>query len=227
MRKLAIVMTLAIIMCAGFAQAQVNVTVDPATMTFGYMNVFELDGTTFMFGSGWGQADLVAIWAGPEVTLSPNTIGDPNEYWYQCIGLPGQVAPDCGMPGAPGNKSMEAIMHAQVDDGSLSGTTVTFSGNVIANSFTTAHEVVAFIRDFAPDYSSFTETAIPLSATGYFSVSHATDADPARHVQYGFRTTGENVWVTDTAPFGSMTIGPELPVATDDATWGALKSQYR
>lgn len=227
MRKIAIVAMLALFLGAGMAQAQVNVTVDPAAMTFGYMNVFELDGTSFQFGSGWGQADLVAIWAGPEVTLSPNTIGDINEYWYQCTGLPGQVAPDCGMPGSPGNKIMEAIMHAQVDDGSLSGLSVTFSGSVIANSFTTEHEVVAFVRDFAPDYSSFNESAIPLSATGYFSVTLATVADPARHVQYGVRTTGVNVWVTDTAPFGSMTIGPELPVADEDATWGALKSQYR
>jgi len=226
MRKLAIVMTLAIIMCAGFAQAQVNVTVDPAAMTFGYMNVSDLGGG-FQFGSGWAQADLVAIWAGPEVTLSPNTIGHPNEYWYQCVGLPDQVAPDnCGVPGAPGNKIMEAIMHAQVDDGSLSGTTVTFSGNVIANSFT-EHTVVAFVRDFAPDFSSVVESVVPLSSTGYFSVSLATNSDPTRHVQYGFITTGVNVWVTDTAPFGSMTIGPELPVATDDATWGAIKAQYR
>ena len=224
MKKL--VIALMLVAFASGAIAQTPVTVDPATMTFGYMNVFDF-GNNFQFGSGWGQSDLVAIWAGPEVTLSPNTIGDPNEYWYQCVGLPGQVAPDnCGVPGAPGNKIMEAICHAQVDDGSLSGVEVVFSGNVIANSFTD-HTVHAFIRDFAPDFSSNVESLIPLDANGYFSVSLNTIADPARHVQYGFITTGVNVWVTDTEPFGSMTIGPDQAVSNEDATWGSIKSIYR
>ena len=108
MKKL--VIALMLVAFASGAFAQTPVTVDPATMTFGYMNVFDF-GNNFQFGSGWGQADLVATWAGPEVTLSPNTIGDPNEYWYQC--LEGNPGPDCGEPGAPGNKIMEAILHAQ------------------------------------------------------------------------------------------------------------------
>jgi len=223
MRKLAIVAMLALVLTAGTAMAQTNVTVDPATFTFGYMNVFDFGGG-FQFGSSWGVPDLVASFTGPEATLSPNTIGDPNEYWYQC--LPGNPGPDCGEPGAPGNKIMEAIFHAQVDDGSLSGVEVVFSGNVIANSFT-EHTVQAFIRDFAPDFSSVVESIIPLNAPGYFSVSLNTINDPARHVQYGFITTGVNVWVTDTEPFGSMTIGPDQAVATEDATWGSIKSIYR
>ena len=83
---------------AGTVRADVLVTVDPAAITNGYMNVFNLpaDGGGYQFGSGWGIADLTASYSGSIVTLGPNTIGDPNGYWY--IGG--------GMPGSPGNKIM-------------------------------------------------------------------------------------------------------------------------
>lgn len=223
MKKL--VIALMLVAFASGAFAQTNVTVDPATFTFGYMNVFDL-GMGFQFGSSWGTADLVATWNGPEAILSPNTIGDPNEYWYICDD-PADAPDNCGQPGAAGNKIMEAIFHAQFDDGSLAGQEVVFSGNVIANTFTDAHTVQAFVRDFAPDFSSVVESVIPLDAAGYFQVSLNTINDPARHVQYGFITTGVNVWVTDTAPFGSMTVGPDQAVANEDATWGSIKSIYR
>jgi hypothetical protein len=224
MRKLAIVAMLALVLTAGTAMAQTAVTVDPGTMNFGYMNVFELDGTSFVFGSPWGVPDLTAIYSGPEVTLSPNTIGDPDAFWYQCVG--GATPPLCGGPGAPGNKVMEGNLYAE-SIGGLTGQTVTFSGNVIANSLTGDHVVTAFIRDFAPDFSSVNESTQVLSATGAFSISLATINDPARPVQYGLQIKGVNVWITDTAPFGSMTIGPDQAVATEDATWGSIKSIYR
>ena len=45
---------------ASTARADVNVTVNPADPYLGYMNVSELpsNGGAFVFGSGWGTADL-------------------------------------------------------------------------------------------------------------------------------------------------------------------------
>ncbi len=222
---------LAFLACAAFVgnAHAVNVTVDSATLNLGYMNVSNLpapagDGA-YQFGSGWGFADLNASYAGSDLTLSPNTIGDPNEYWYQCVGA--AVPPNCGGPGAPGNKIMEANGYAQVDDGSLAGQPIDFSGYVIANSLTSAHHAYAFVRDFAPDFSSVVETKIPLPASGPFTISQVMLNDPARHVQWGFQMVGVNVWVTDVAPFGSVTIGPSLPVATQSTSWGHVKSIYR
>jgi hypothetical protein len=221
---------LGLVPCAfvGTAQA-VDVTVDPATLNLGFMNVYNLpapDGDgVFQFASGWGFADLTASYSGANLTLGPNTIGDPNEYWYQCTG--GATPPNCGGPGAPGNKIMEANGYAQVDDGSLSGVTVNFVGNVISNTLTSAHTATAFIRDFAPDFSSFNETTIALPVSGSFNISLATTNDPARHVQYGFQMVGVNVWVTDTAPFGSVTIGPDGPPDTAGSSWGRVTTMYR
>lgn len=185
-------------------EADTTVTVDPGANWLGFMNVFELpeNGGGFVFGSGWGTADLVATFSGSVLTLAPNTIGDPNEFWYQCVG--GATPPNCGGPGAPGNKIMEANMYVE-ETGPLSGMTVTFRGEVLSNTLTQAHNAVAFIKDFAPDYSSNVTVTVPLTP-GPFSVSLATINDPARHVQYGFATTGVNVWVTDVEPFGSVQV---------------------
>jgi hypothetical protein len=166
----------------------------------GYMNVFNLpgDGGAFQFGSSWGIADLVAEFddANNKLTLSPNTIGDPNEYWY--IGG--------GGPGAPGNKIMNANLYQEFLAGDLAGETLTFEGTVLSNTFTAAHETKIFIKDFAPDFSSFFVTEI-VATPGPFSISLALDPGPGRHVQYGFETTGVNVWFTDTEPFGNVMIG--------------------
>jgi hypothetical protein len=208
----------ACVLSAGAAWADTVVTVNPASINLGYMNVFNLPsaGGAFQFGSGWGIADLSAVYTGPNVTLSPNSIGDPNPYWYT----------PAGGPGAVGNKIMEANLYAE-PAGSLPGQNVTFVGNVLANSLTSSHTVIAFVKDFAFDFSSFNLVSVPLPASGPFSITLATVADPARHVQYGFQMVGPDVWVTDLAPFGSVTIGPSQPTPTQNTTWGNLKALYR
>lgn len=200
------------------AHAAVTETVNPATLTNGYMNVFELpvNGGAYVFGNPWAPVDLTATWSGSNVTLGPNCIGDPSPFWY--IGG--------GAPGNPGNKIMEANLYAE-PAGSIPGQTVTFVGNVLSNTLTSAHTVIAFVKDFAPDFSSFNFSSVALPASGTFSVSLATVNDPARHVQWGFQMTGPNVWITDLAPFGSVTIAPDQATPARAATWGRVKSLYR
>ena len=85
---------LAVAVLAGTSVAQAaSVGVDEGATWLGYMNVFALpsDGGGFQFGSPWGTPDLNANFnAGThQLTLSPNTIGDPNPYWYIGGGGPG------------------------------------------------------------------------------------------------------------------------------------------
>lgn len=216
MRAFAIVALLALALPLAAPAHAADFTVDPA-INLGFMNVFELDGTTFVFGSGWGFADLVANYDGSVLTLSPNTINDPDPFWYQ----------GGGGPGAPGNKVMEAVSYAEFLDGSLAGTTVNFSFEVLSNSLTSEHAAAAFIRDFAPDFSSVNQTVIPLSGPGHYALSLDTINDPARPVQYGFILRGVNVWATDVAPFGNIVLGPDQAVATEATSFGAVKSLYK
>ena len=203
------------------ANAQVTVTVD-STATGdvredgesgwqGFMNVFNLDRSgsipaigDFVFASPWGFGDLVAEFSDGSLTLSPNVIADPNEFWY--LNTTGEAADPVnpGGPGQLGNKWMDANAFIETTD-TFAGQTVTFEGTISSNSFTDNHTVRVFIRDFAPDFSTNVESS-EVVTTGAFSISLATDAGAGRHVQYGFNVQGENVWSTDVAPFGNVVI---------------------
>src|SRR5690242_2414758 len=102
-----------------------NITVNPSDNWIGFMNVFETPqhGGGFVFGQGWGTADLTATFSGPVLTLGPNTIGDPNSFWYSPSGGPGSV----------GNKSMDANMYVETT-GLYTGQTLTFTGDVLSNT---------------------------------------------------------------------------------------------
>lgn len=187
----------------------VTVTVDPGATWLGFMNVFELpsNGGGYVFGSPWGTPDLRAAFSGNTLTLSPNTVADPAPFWYTAG------------PESPGNKIMAASMYVEINGG-LGGQTLNFTGRVSANSFTAAHTTKAFIKDFAPDYSSVVVTELPIT-NGTFTISLATINDPGRHIQYGFETIGVNVWSTQVTPFGSISIVPE-PATLGLAALGGL-----
>ena len=125
--KLIIASAVAGFLCLG-AQAGV-VQFNTTDISLGYMNVSDLGGG-FQFGSSWGVADLVVTVNGAaDATLSPNTIGDPDPYWY--IGG--------GGPGAQGNKIMEANWYAQDDIGTHAGDTLTFEGFITSDTLSLAN----------------------------------------------------------------------------------------
>jgi hypothetical protein len=179
------------------ADAGVIVGPDPAQTWNGFMNVSELPehGGAFVFGSGWGTADLTATWSGNVLTLGPNSVNDTSDFWYQ----------GGGAPGHPGNKTMDANMYVENNAGTLSGQDVTFTGTVLSNTLISPYTSVAFIKDFAPDFSSFNQVTVPLTP-GDFSITLATDPGAGRHVQYGFETIGPDVWVTDRGPVGEVQV---------------------
>lgn len=198
-------LTAALLLGASFASPAATVGVDPGATWLGYMNVFELpsNGGGYVFGSSWGTSDLRANFAGPVLTLAPNTIGDPDPFWYT----------PSGGPGATGNKTMDASFY-QDTTGVYTGQTLTFTGLVLANTLVSPYTSVAFIKDFAPDYSTFVSVTAPL-VNGVFSISLGTINDPSRHIQFGFETIGPNVWITDAASMGAVQITavPEPTIA--------------
>ncbi|MFT3785434.1 MAG: PEP-CTERM sorting domain-containing protein [Tepidisphaeraceae bacterium] len=178
----------------------------------GYMNVFEIDanGGGYLWGSSWGTADLPAAFTGNTLTIGANYIGDPASYWYT----------PSGGPGATGNKKMDANFY--VEDNTLTGQTVTFTGEVLSSTLVAGYTSVAFIKDFAPDYSSFNIVTAPMTTMGVFSITLATTNDPARHVQFGFETIGACAWVTDAPSKGYVTVtsAPSVWSNTAGGDWG-------
>ena len=187
----------------------VALTVDSETMTNGYMNVFAPPsaGGGYLSGSGWAVKDLRAQFTGStSVTLAPCYVADSGNYWYT----------PSGQPGATGNKIMEANVYGQAD-GTYAGQSVKFSGTVPSYTLqggTSGWSVKAFIRDFTADYSSYNEQAVPISATGSFSVRLNAVNDPTRHVQWGLQMKGPDVWITELASKGNVVVSA-LPTAAD------------
>jgi|GEM_PF-2532637 len=189
---------LALVVLAGASIANAaDVTVSPSTAPWlGYMNVFDTS-FAYVFGSPWGVPDLVSVFddANSKLTLKVNSINDPNPFWYT----------PAGGPGAVGNKVMDANTYIEVTN-QYAGETLTFSGEVISSNLASSHTAYMFIKDFAPDYSSFLSNVVPLPASGPFSVSMQLDAGAGRHVQWGFEVIGPCVWITDADQFGSVVI---------------------
>ena len=193
--------------------AAIPLTIDSTTMTNGYMNVFELpaNGGAFRSGQVWSVADLRATFtSGTSVTLAPCSVSDTSSYWYT----------PSGRPGATGNKTMEAYVYGEAD-GTYAGETVRFSGTVASSTLLSGSGtwgVKAFIRDFSADYSSMVESQVPISATGEFSISLSAINDPTRHVQWGLKTTGPNVWITDLASKGTVIVNSSAAIVADGGT---------
>jgi len=170
--------------------ADIFVGVDPGAAWIGYMNVFELpaNGGGYVFGNPWGTADLNATFSGGVLTLTPNTsisrdVALSDTFWWQADGS--------------GNKTMDANMYVQ--DDTLAGQNLTFSGQVLANTLVSPYTATIFIKDFASDYSSFTSVTAPVAA-GAFNLTLATAVGD--HIQYGFETIGPNARLDEVAGLG-------------------------
>lgn len=182
--------------------AAVEFVVDPTYNWQGFMNWFETpdNGGGYVSGGAWGLPDLTSNFSNGTLTLGAATVNDGSPYWY--------VTQPAG-PGAVGNKYMDANLYVQ--DDTLVGQSITFSGNVQSNSLVSPYVSTAFIRDFAPNYGSYETTFIELQP-GPFTITHQTIDAPGRHVQFGFNTNGPVVWVTDIAAQGNVvieTVGPD------------------
>ncbi len=197
-----------------------KITINPTDAWQGFMNWSPTPQGSGNYGaSAWGTADLPASFAGAQLKLSPNTINDPNCYWYY------NPAVDCSIagssPGAVGAAFMDASMYVEAT-GLFQGATMTFSGTVLNTNLLNPANVnevgigwtcTAFIKDFAPDYSSSVITRVDLAAnfSSVFSINYTTLNDlPGRHVQWGFETTGPDVWATDPIlpGLGSIVVAP-------------------
>ena len=218
-------------MILGPINAQTEINFDPAstdgTGWIGFMNVFETpaNGGGFIFGQPWGVGDLiVGDNLDGTVSLLPNRIGDPDVFWQG----PGPAG------NATGNKIMDATYYLEND--ALAGTDFTFNAEVISNTLDATgildypFSVTAFIKVFAPDYSSVAVIDSNNLAAGNFTLTHNSgDSVVGEHIQYGFTVVGPNVrlntdpmptdpgWYDDEyAALGSILVGPNMTLSTND-----------
>ena len=172
---------------------------DPAAAYIGYANVFETpaNGGGFVFGSIWGVSDLKTV-VDPTatVTLQPNfnTYDDnpTDPFWVdQATGL--------------GNKDFEG--NTYVDDPSLAGQELVWTGFVQVNDLDPSYAAEAFIKVFNADFSVLKIETAPLVAGEYFEVAYTNVEAPDTFVQYGWYVKGLNASSANEVALGTVVIG--------------------
>jgi len=177
--------------------AQNSVSVDASGNWLGYANIFDPATGDYIFGEPWGIQDIkTVVDAGAgTLTLQPNfnTYADnpTDPFWVdQTTGL--------------GAKIFEG--NSYIEDNSLAGVELTFSGNINSNTLDAAYDAVAFIKVFNANYSVLKQATVPLTGANFEVVF--TDVNPAEDavVQYGFQIIGLNANPEDEAALGNVVV---------------------
>ena len=194
---------------AFMTNAQNTVVADASAEYLGYANVFETiaNGGAFVFGSGWGVADLkTVVDAGAgTVTLQPNfnTYGDNP-------GDPFWIDPATGL----GNKQFEGNTFVE-NNTNLVGSELTFTGGVASNTLDPAYVAIAFIKVFNADFSVVKLETAPLVAGQDFSITYTNVEPDDTTIQYGYQVLGLNANPADEAALGSIVIVDTVLGAND------------
>lgn len=171
-------LTMLVLCLIGIVQADLAVNdVDPAANWIAWANVFEADGTTWLWGSGWGLADVPATFEAAGLTIKPNTncYNPTDPYWVN--------------PDGSGNKVME--MNVYFETYGLSGQNVTFNYTVLSNDLMAGWDSQAFIKVLDPDAGWATvQSAFGSTLAGDGTLELAVNALANPVVQVGFYVKG-------------------------------------
>lgn len=199
--------TLQLIMFIGAMLTVTNQTIAQNTVTLvgsatwnGYANVFQANGTDYVFGQAWGVPALKST-----ITASTNTIKlQPNFNAYADAVSTSDIA--FWRNGTQGNKVFEA--NTYIENNALAGQNLTFKGTVTEHSINSGYTVVAFIKGLNPNtgYSADVFVTTPLTATGNFTVATSTAIPAGLIVQYGFTVKGLNGNPANETALGSVTV---------------------
>ena len=177
--------------------AQNSVSVDAGGNWLGYANIFDPATGNWVFGEPWGIQDIkTVVDAGAgTLTLQPNfntyAANPTDPFWVdQTTGL--------------GAKIFEG--NSYIEDSSLAGAELTFSGNVNSNTLDGAYDAVAFIKVFNADFTVLKQATVPLTGATFEVVF--TDVNPAEDavVQYGFQIIGLNANPEEEAALGNVVV---------------------
>ena len=185
-----------------------SVTVATSQAWNAYVNAFNVSDGGYAFGFAYSVPDLRATPTATSMTLEPNiaiwTAEATNAAWF-----------DQGVTPQTANKYIEASSY--IEDNTLAGSDLTFTGNVSVSDLGSEYTVVAFVKALDPNngYATVVNNTADISSTGDFTAS-ATAAELAAGyiIQYGFAVTGPLADPADTT-LGSVVIG-EATAGVDD-----------
>lgn len=188
--------------------SQVNVTVDGSDTWNGYVIAFNAADDSYAFDFGYPIADIKTTVSATSVELQPNFLIWNNEAtnpaWFDNPGTP---------PSNP-NKKIEGLSF--VEDNSLVGQAVNFSGSVGTIDIDPSYQVSAFIKILSAGFATLTDERVPLTATGDFTVSvSAAQTGAGAIVQYGFVVYGLIADPATEGTIGSVVVN-QLVLSSND-----------
>ena len=210
--------------------AQNSVSVDAGGNWLGYANIFDPATGDYIFGEPWGIQDIkTVVDAGAgTLTLQPNfnTYADnpTDPFWVdQTTGL--------------GAKLFEG--NSYIEDNSLAGAELTFSGNVNSNTLDAGYDAIAFIKVFNANYSVLKIATAPLTGANFEVVFTDVNAAEDAVVQYGFQIIGLNANPDNEAALGNVVVSGGALSVNDfntasfsvapnpsNAVWNVRSAQY-
>ena len=185
--------------------AQNDITVDANDNWISYANVFELDGSTYLWGSGWevSKAKTTLDLNNNSVILQPNfntyEENPTDGYWVDQSTL-------------EGNKVMEVSTFVE-PGAAFNDNDLTFHGDVLEYTLDeTNYQVFYFIKALDPNngYADALGGAkiMTMPKSGHFSVEVSAAEIPAGLiVQYGFTVRGVNANPAEEANIGAVKLG--------------------
>lgn len=185
--------------------AQNDITVDANDNWVSYANVFEMDGSTYLWGSGWevSKAKTTLDLNNNSVILQPNFNTyeeNPSDgYWVDQTTL-------------EGNKIMEVSTYVESST-AFNDNDLTFHGDVLEYTLDeTNYQVFYFIKALDPNngYSDALQGSkiMTMPKSGHFSVEVSAAEIPAGLiVQYGFTVRGVNANPANEANLGAVKLG--------------------
>lgn len=197
MKKITLILSL---LLTSFIFGQNSVTVETSQAWNAYVNAFNVSDNNYAFGFGYTVADLRATPTATSMTLEPNTA-----IWTAEAANPAWFDQNAA--------TQTALLYIEassyIEDNTLAGEDLTFSGNVSVSDLGSDYTPIAFIKALDPNsgYATVVNNNVSISSTGDFSVS-ATAAELAAGyiIQYGFGVTGPLADPADTT-LGSVVIG--------------------
>ena len=188
-----------------------SVTVATSQSWNGYVNAFNVSDNGYAFGFPYTVSDLRATPTATSMTLEPNTAiwtaEASNSAWFD-----------------QGATTQTALLYIEassfIEDNTLAGSDLTFTGNVSVSDLGSEYTVVAFVKALDPNagYATVVNNTADISSTGDFTASAtATELAAGLIIQYGFTVTGPLADPTDTT-LGSVVIGEATAGVEDNNT---------
>lgn len=176
-----------------------------------YMNTFALDGTTYLWGSPWGLADVKTVSSNaPTYELHPNyntyvdavASGNTNDIAYWTDSVNGGVT-----PGPDGNKVLEGITFFEAGiTADLTNAVFNFTVDSGTDLNLTRFTAEAFIQVIDPLGNNVHDTIHSIAALGPVPMSLDITGFTNGTLQAGWRVKGKNANPADAASHGKVVV---------------------